>query len=100
MKLSVSDVSLVPSFVGGAFHTPSTIIIAYFYICNNNFHIAELNFFDACCGHQIAVVHQLTTRKCRHLCLAQILGCEGNNFQAGDGIAGEERECQPSAADQ
>jgi len=58
MKLSVSDVSLVPSFVGGTFYTPSTIIIAYFYICNNNFHIAKLNFFDACCGHQIAEVHQ------------------------------------------
>ena len=42
--LGFSDVSLVPSFVGGAFHTPTTIIIAYFYICNNNFHIAKLNF--------------------------------------------------------
>jgi hypothetical protein len=28
-------------FVGGAFHTPPTIIIAYFYICNNNFHFAK-----------------------------------------------------------
>jgi hypothetical protein len=28
-------------FVGGAFHTPSTIIIAYFYFCNNNFHFAK-----------------------------------------------------------
>jgi hypothetical protein len=28
-------------FVGGAFHAPSTIIIAYFYICNNNFHFAK-----------------------------------------------------------
>jgi hypothetical protein len=28
-------------YVGGAFHTPSTIIIAYFYICNNNFHFAK-----------------------------------------------------------
>jgi hypothetical protein len=34
-----SDVPL--EFVGGAFHTPSTIIIAYFYICNNNFHFAK-----------------------------------------------------------
>jgi hypothetical protein len=29
--------TLVTEFVGGAFHTPSTIIIAYFYVCNNNF---------------------------------------------------------------
>jgi hypothetical protein len=27
--------------VGGAFHTPSTIIIAYFYFCNNNFQIGK-----------------------------------------------------------
>jgi hypothetical protein len=86
MKLSVSDVSLVPSFVGGAFHTPTTIIIAYFYICNNNFHIAKLNFFDACCGQQNSrgaprPEIELTTRKCRHLYLAQILGCEGNNLR-------------------
>jgi hypothetical protein len=50
MKLSVSGVSLFPSFVGGAFHTPSTIIIAYFYICNNNFHIAKLNFLTLAAG--------------------------------------------------
>jgi hypothetical protein len=41
MKLSVSDASLVPGFVGGAFHALSTIIIAYFFICNNNFHVAR-----------------------------------------------------------
>ena len=58
MKLSVSDVSLVPSFVGGAFHTPTTIIIAYFYICNNNFHIAKLNFLTLAAGSKIAVVHK------------------------------------------